>query len=117
MRLKQHRILSRSGAARSPGTGFSSAKRALRWVIQRGGNRRIYQSPFPGAAWLVVGLLGVTLAMLCAALTVLSGPGPALVIVPVGLLVLAAQLLWAKKFLRTGGQLRVSWGPQPLPGA
>lgn len=113
----QHRIRARSGPGLSSGTVCSSAKRTLHRWVRRAASRRIYQSPFPGAAWLVVGLLGITLALLCAALTVLTGPGPALVIVPVGLLVLAAQLLWAKNFLRKGDRLRVSWGPLPLPGA
>jgi hypothetical protein len=75
-------------------------------------SRRIYQSPFPGASWMVIGLLGTTVGLTCLALSILTGPGPAIVIVPVGLLVLAAQLLWAKNFLQTLCQPHDSWSPQ-----
>lgn len=101
MKLRRHPIRTRSEAA-NPARGriFGREKPAFHHIFKHAANRRIYESPFPGATWLVVGLLGTTLALLCLALTVLTGPGPALVIVPVGLLVLAAQLLWAKSFLQ-----------------
>ena len=97
----RHPIRTRSEAT-DPARGrkFGCAKPVFHRISKHAASRRIHQSPFPGATWLVIGLLGATLALLCLALTVLTGPGPALVIVPVGLLVLAAQLLWAKSFLQ-----------------
>ena len=97
----RHPIRTRSEAT-DPARGktFGRTKPVFHRIFKHSASRRIYQSPFPGATWLVIGLLGATLALLCLALTVLTGPGPALVIVPVGLLVLAAQLLWAKSFLQ-----------------
>ncbi|MBC7705165.1 MAG: hypothetical protein H7274_14640 [Rhodoferax sp.] len=86
-------------------------------MLKHASKRHIHASPFPGATWMVIGLLGTTLGMLCSALTVLTGPGPALVIVPVGLLVLAAQLLWAKNFLQTVRQSRGTWSTRSSHGA
>ncbi len=112
MRLIRHRIPTPGGANLSRGKGFGYAKRVLSRMSQRASYRHIYPSPFPGAMWIVVALLGATVEMLCIALTVLTGPGPAFVIVPVGMLVLAAQLLWAKRFLQEFRFSHGGWSPR-----
>jgi hypothetical protein len=61
---------------------------------------------------MVIGLLGTTVGLTCVVLSILTGPGPAIVIVPVGLLVLAAQLLWAKNFLQSLCPSHDGWSPQ-----
>ena len=66
---------------------------------------------------MVIGLLGTTVGLTCLALSVLTGPGPAIVIVPVGLLVLAAQLLWAKNFLQKLCASGDQWRSQSAQGA
>ena len=86
-------------------------------MLKRAASRRIYESPFPGATWMVIGLLGTTVGLTCLALSVLTGPGPAIVIVPVGLLVLAAQLLWAKTFLQKLSGSGGDWSPHSSQGA
>jgi hypothetical protein len=112
MKLRRHRILTRSGG-KDPSRRKTSgcAKRLLGRLLKRLASRRIYQSPFPGATWIVIGLLGTTVGLTCLALSILTGPGPALVIAPVGLLVFAAQLMWAKNFLQSLCQTQGGWIP------
>jgi tellurite resistance protein TerC len=53
----------------------------------------------------IVGVIGSTVVLLGLALTVL--PGPAVVVVPLGLAILATEFAWARQLIRRGGQF---WG-------
>lgn len=47
---------------------------------------------------IVVGIVGVTILLIGIALIVL--PGPAIVVIPIGLGILATEFLWARKILQ-----------------
>jgi tellurite resistance protein TerC len=47
---------------------------------------------------LVIGLIGFTVLVIGVAMIVL--PGPAIIVIPVGLGILATEFIWAKSFLR-----------------
>jgi tellurite resistance protein TerC len=59
---------------------------------------------------VIVAVLGLTVLALGIALIVL--PGPALVVIPLGLAILATEFLWARRLLR-----RVKQGTSRLLGA
>ncbi len=48
----------------------------------------------------IVGVIGVTVLLIGLALVVL--PGPAFVVIPVGLAILASEFAWARRVLRRG---------------
>jgi len=48
---------------------------------------------------LVIGLIGFTVLVIGVAMIVL--PGPAFIVIPVGLGILATEFIWAKSLLRT----------------
>ena len=52
---------------------------------------------------IVVAVIGGTVTLIGIALIVL--PGPAFVVIPVGLSILATEFLWAKRFLRKARQM------------
>jgi tellurite resistance protein TerC len=52
---------------------------------------------------IVVAVIGGTVTLVGIALIVL--PGPAFVVIPIGLSILATQFLWAKRFLRKARQM------------
>jgi tellurite resistance protein TerC len=52
---------------------------------------------------IVVAVVGGTVTLIGIALIVL--PGPAVVVIPIGLSILATQFLWAKRFLRKARQM------------
>jgi len=52
---------------------------------------------------IVVAVVGGTVTLVGIALIVL--PGPAFVVIPVGLAILATQFLWARRFLRKARQM------------
>ena len=52
---------------------------------------------------IVVAVIGGTVTLIGIALIVL--PGPAFVIIPIGLSILATQFLWARRFLRKARQM------------
>jgi tellurite resistance protein TerC len=52
---------------------------------------------------IVVAFVGGTVTLIGIALIVL--PGPAVVVIPIGLSILATQFLWAKRFLRKARQM------------
>jgi uncharacterized protein (TIGR02611 family) len=52
---------------------------------------------------VVVALIGGTVTLIGIALIVL--PGPAFIVIPIGLAILATEFLWAKRWLRKARQL------------
>lgn len=52
---------------------------------------------------ILVGVLGFTLLLLGVAMMVL--PGPAFLVIPLGLIILATEYLWARRILRKTRQL------------
>ncbi len=52
---------------------------------------------------IVVAVIGGTVTLIGIALIVL--PGPAFVVIPIGLSILATQFLWAKRFLQKARQM------------
>lgn len=53
---------------------------------------------------LIVGVIGSTVVLFGLALVIL--PGPAVVVVPLGLAILATEFAWARRIIRRGG---VAW--------
>jgi tellurite resistance protein TerC len=49
---------------------------------------------------IVIGVIGTTILLIGVALIVL--PGPAFVVIPIGLGVLASEFVWARRVLRRG---------------
>ncbi len=60
-------------------------------------------SKFRFAKRIVVAVVGGTVTLIGIALIVL--PGPAFVIIPIGLSILATQFVWAKRFLEKARQM------------
>jgi tellurite resistance protein TerC len=56
---------------------------------------------------LIVAVLGGTILLFGLALIVL--PGPAIVVVPIGLAILATEFAWARRLVRKGGDIWKSW--------
>lgn len=52
---------------------------------------------------VVVGVIGGTIVLLGIALIVL--PGPAFIVIPLGLLVLGSEFAWARRLLRRGKEM------------
>jgi len=72
------------------------------------------QSQLPSTRWLkrfVVALIGGTVLVIGIAMIVL--PGPALVVIPAGLAILATEFIWARRALRRckGAVLKVKRKP------
>lgn len=65
-----------------------------RWVNRLGLTNR------PRVRKLIVGVIGGTVVLFGLALTVL--PGPAVVVVPLGLAILATEFAWARRLVRRG---------------
>lgn len=59
----------------------------------------------PRVRKLIVAVIGSTVVLLGLALIIL--PGPAVVVVPLGLALLATEFAWARRLIRRGG---VVWG-------
>jgi len=59
-------------------------------------NRRV-------AKRIIVGVVGGTVTLIGIALLVL--PGPAFIVIPIGLSILATEFLWAKRWLRKARQM------------
>jgi len=59
----------------------------------------------PRVRKLIVAVIGSTLLLFGLALLVL--PGPAVIVVPLGLALLATEFAWARRLIRAGG---VAWG-------
>ena len=52
---------------------------------------------------VVVGVIGGTIVLIGIALLVL--PGPALIVIPLGLLILGSEFAWARRLLRRGKEM------------
>ena len=59
----------------------------------------------PRVRKLIVAVIGTTVVLFGLALIIL--PGPAVVVVPLGLALLATEFAWARRLIRRGG---VAWG-------
>ncbi len=74
----------------------------------------------PRVRKLIAAVIGTTVVLFGLALIVL--PGPAVVVVPIGLALLATEFAWARRLVRRGGvfwghaRRRWRWG-QPRPPA
>jgi putative transmembrane protein PGPGW len=55
----------------------------------------------PRVRKLIVGVIGTTVVLFGLALIVL--PGPAVIVVPLGLAILATEFAWAQRLIRRGG--------------
>ena len=67
---------------------------------------------------IVVAVIGGTVSLIGIALIVL--PGPAFIVIPIGLSILATEFLWAKRWLRKARQMTthlISEPPHDLPSA
>ena len=66
-----------------------------RWV------NRLGLANLPRVRKMIVAVIGTTLVLFGLALVVL--PGPAVVVVPLGLALLATEFAWARRLIRRGG--------------
>mgnify|MGYP001589963099 FL=1 len=55
-------------------------------------------SPLPQAKRLIVAVVGFTVLLIGLAMIVL--PGPAVVVIPIGLAILATEFIWARNLLK-----------------
>lgn len=55
---------------------------------------------------VVIGVIGGTILLLGLAMTVL--PGPAFIVLPVGLAILASEFAWARRLIRKGKRMLLS---------
>ena len=65
-----------------------------RWMSKIGLNA------VPRVRRLIVAVIGVTILLIGLALVVL--PGPAFIVIPVGLAILASEFAWARRLIRRG---------------
>ena len=70
--------------------------RRLRDLVER---LRFEQAP-PFIRKVVVGVIGTTVLLLGVVLIVL--PGPAIIVIPVGLGILASEFIWARRVIKRG---------------
>ena len=56
---------------------------------------------------IVVAVVGGTVTLVGLAMLVL--PGPAIVVIPLGLSILATEFVWARRYLRRGRTLVMQW--------
>ncbi|MGI8437678.1 MAG: PGPGW domain-containing protein [Chthoniobacterales bacterium] len=75
---------------------FAAPRRA--W--QRRLNEKLGLDKMPVTRRLVYSVLGVTVLLIGIAMIVL--PGPAVIVIPVGLAILASEYAWARRFIRRG---------------
>jgi tellurite resistance protein TerC len=71
--------------------------------------RRLLVTSYRGARRVAVGVVGASVLLLGLALLVL--PGPAFVVIPVGLAILGLEFAWARRWLR-----RVRAGAESMLG-
>jgi tellurite resistance protein TerC len=64
---------------------------------------------------IVVAVIGGTVTLIGIALVVL--PGPAFVVIPIGLSILATEFLWAKHWLKKARQMAARLTSKPPPDA
>jgi tellurite resistance protein TerC len=72
-----------------------------RWIDRLGLTNR------PRLRKLLIGLIGGTVVLFGVALIVL--PGPAVVVIPIGLAILATEFAWARRVIRRGEEIWSHW--------
>lgn len=72
---------------------------AVKQIRQKVSRSKFGQLP-PLARKVIVGVIGTTLLLIGLALIVL--PGPAFIVIPIGLSVLATEFVWARRVVRRG---------------
>ncbi len=85
-----------------------------KWVDRLGLRNR------PRTRKLIVAVIGTTVVLF--GLTLIVLPGPAVVVVPLGLALLATEFAWARRLIRRGGVAwgrarRQWWRPKAKPGS
>ena len=70
----------------------------MQWVSRV--NAAIGLGGLPRLRKLIIAVIGVTVVLLGVALLVL--PGPAFIVIPVGLAILATEFAWARRAIRRG---------------
>jgi tellurite resistance protein TerC len=71
-------------------------------------SRILEKKPYKIVRKVVIGVLGISVLLIGAAMILL--PGPAIVVIPAGLAILATEFAWAKSILR---KLKESVGWKP----
>ncbi len=81
--------------------------------------RRAIETTYRAARRIVVGLIGATVIGVGILLIVL--PGPAIIVIPMGLGILGLEFAWARRWLRNAREraqtLVANWAPSGRPGA
>jgi uncharacterized protein (TIGR02611 family) len=75
--------------------GIFAAMKRIRQMFAHAGLDQL-----PMVRKIVIGVIGTTILLIGVALIVL--PGPALVVIPIGLGVLASEFVWARRVMRRG---------------
>ena len=75
---------------------FAARKRA--W--QRRLNERLGLDRMPVIRKLIYSMIGITVLLIGIAMIVL--PGPAFIVIPIGLTILASEYAWARRIIRRG---------------
>lgn len=68
----------------------------IRRILMRAGLDRVP----PAARKVVIAVIGTTVLLIGVALIVL--PGPAFIVIPIGLSILASEFIWARRVLKRG---------------
>ena len=80
-----------------------------RWMDRLGLTNR------PRLRKLIVGVIGSTVVLFGLALIVL--PGPAVIVVPLGLAILATEFAWARALMKRGGDVWSRWRGRQKPNS
>jgi tellurite resistance protein TerC len=68
----------------------------IRRILTRAGLDRVP----PAARKIVIAVIGTTILLIGVALIVL--PGPAFIVIPIGLSILASEFIWARRVIKRG---------------
>ena len=94
----------RHGKARAPGTSGSHTPPEAMKLPQHGWRSWFALTPsLRFAKSIVVGVMGGTVVLIGIALIIL--PGPAFIVIPIGLSILATEFAWAKRWLEKARQM------------
>jgi tellurite resistance protein TerC len=92
----------------APGSGTKRMKTIITRFRQL-----LRQPPLRLARKIVIAVLGGTVVLVGIAMVVL--PGPAVLVIPLGLAILGTEFLWAKRWLKRARALLPSGGRSPPP--
>lgn len=84
--------------AHAPPHHYHRAKQKLSW--QQRVNAKFGLDRMPVIRKLVYSVIGITVLLIGVAMLVL--PGPAIVVIPIGLAILASEYAWARRIIRRG---------------